>query len=428
MCLLVGATARAEVDDCTLRAGDNDATVRAGDNDATAELRALAVRCAGGQITIPNGTFTTAPFSLSSHTTLRLAAGALLRGTTNRSAYPLVAVRDWLPSYGVSRDDRSVPPFSDHEHQALLTVGPNATNVTIRGPGTIDGQGEAWWAVRQTTALRHGRPRLVQVHSSTRVALGGDLRLSNSAFWTVHLYRSAGVVLRDVVIRNPKDVDNTDGIDPDSSVDVLIERVNITCGDDAIAVKSGWDAPGLHVGAPARNITVQDCDFDAENGVSIGSEMSGGVQGVTVQRTRMRCFHRGVYVKTAATRGGEVRGVALRDLDIEALEVFAVLRNYSNPNPANPPGFQPPRAARVRDVSFERIVARAVAQPGYDDDGVPTGITAAAQFAGAEDAPLTGLRMADVRVSNDTVGFLCYGPVSSGGVPPTNVTPAPCWE
>ena len=36
---------------------------------------------------------------------------------------------------------------------------------------------------------------------------------------------------------------NGDGIDPDGSADVLIERVSITTADDAIAIKSGTAPP-----------------------------------------------------------------------------------------------------------------------------------------------------------------------------------------
>ena len=122
-----------------------------------------------------------------------------------------------------------------------------------------------------------------------------------------------------------------------------------------------------------------------------------------------------------------MRDVTVRDVRVRAArEVFAILRNYSNPNPTNSPGFAPPPPL-VANISFANIVADAAAEPGFDDDGVPTGITAAGQFTGAADAPLTGLHVADVSVANNTVGFLCDGPVSSGGSPPRNVTPAPCW-
>ena len=80
------------------------------------------------------------------------------------------------------------------------------------------------------------------------------------------------------------------------------------------------------------------------------------------------------------------------------------------------------------DIALESLRAEAVAEAGFDDDGVPTGITAAGQFSGADKAPLTGLHLTDVLITNQTVGFLCDGPVSSGGVPPHNVTPAPCWQ
>ena len=137
--------------------------------DVSSLMRALVTRCAGKEIIVPSGTYTTAPFNITgSGTTLRLQRGATLLASKDTSAYPLLSVAEWLPSYRVSRDDRTVPPFSAFEHQPLVLIH-GASNVRVTGPGTIDGAGAAWWSIRNTKALRHGRPRLIQVHSATGV-------------------------------------------------------------------------------------------------------------------------------------------------------------------------------------------------------------------------------------------------------------------
>jgi len=65
------------------------------------------------------------------------------------------------------------------------------------------------------------------------------------------VYSSNGWI-HHVNITAPATSPNTDGIDPDSSQNILIEDSVISCGDDAIAVKSGMDKPGIEVGIPTR--------------------------------------------------------------------------------------------------------------------------------------------------------------------------------
>ena len=72
----------------------------------------------------------------------------------------------------------------------------------------------------------------------------------------------------------------SDGIDPDCAQDVLIERVFISTGDDNVAIKSGKDWLGRLYGRQSQNITVRDSIFGTGHGITIGSEMSGGVYDV----------------------------------------------------------------------------------------------------------------------------------------------------
>ena len=44
----------------------------------------------------------------------------------------------------------------------------------------------------------------------------------------------------------------------DSCQDVLIENCYISVGDDAIAVKSGWDQYGIAYGRPSSNISIRN--------------------------------------------------------------------------------------------------------------------------------------------------------------------------
>ena len=126
-------------------------------------------------------------------------------------------------------------------------------------------------------------PHLIEFMYSDTIEIS-HLTLSNSAFWTVHPVYSKEFLAHHLWIINPSNVSNTDGIDPDSTHDVLIHDVYIDVGDDGIAIKSGWNEYGYQLNHSSMNITIRDCSITTPcAAVSIGSEMSGGVKMCTFQ-------------------------------------------------------------------------------------------------------------------------------------------------
>jgi exo-poly-alpha-galacturonosidase len=66
--------------------------------------------------------------------------------------------------------------------------------------------------------------------------------------------------------------------------------------------QSGRDQNGLDVNRPTTDVTIELCDFKHGHGVSIGSEMSGGISNVTIRHSRLTATQRGIRIKTARTR------------------------------------------------------------------------------------------------------------------------------
>ena len=90
-------------------------------------------------------------------------------------------------------------------------------------------------------------------------------------------------------------------------------------GDDCIAIKSGRNADGRRLDAPSERIVVRGCRMRAgHGGVTIGSEVSGGVRDVFAERNQMSSpdLERGMRIKTNATRGGMIENVFVRDVEI----------------------------------------------------------------------------------------------------------------
>jgi hypothetical protein len=267
------------------------------DNTAAFARAVAAVAAAGGGVlNVPAGRFLTGPFNLSSRFTLALARGATLLGSVDAAAWPLVPA---LPSFP-----------GDGPRYAPLLGGVGLADVRVTGGGTIDAQGLAWEALGHS--LKGQRPHALELNGCTSVEVDG-VTFINGAFWTVHPVYCTGVHVHDVTIVST--VGNGDGIDPDGSADVLIERVSITTADDAIAIKSGT-APPTGAWPPSRNITIRNSVLSSgEACVAIGSEMTAGVEGVTVgpNVTCALAGHGLLYVKERQASGGYVRDVAVFD-------------------------------------------------------------------------------------------------------------------
>lgn len=110
-----------------------------------------------------------------------------------------------------------------------------------------------------------------------------NIVLKNSPFWTIHPWSCDNVYIRNVDIRNPVYSPNTDGVDPDSTSNMVIDGLTYIGSDDAISIKSGWGCFGLDYNVSSKNILIKNVvTHYGESGVAIGSEVSGGVENITI--------------------------------------------------------------------------------------------------------------------------------------------------
>jgi alpha-L-rhamnosidase len=172
--------------------------------------------------------------------------------------------------------------------------------VDISGEGMIDGNGILFWAQfwqrrkenPKCTNLEVERPRLMFIDRCRNVRITG-LRLRDSGFWNLHLYRCSDVRIEGLSIKAPTQGHilgpSTDGIDLDSSRNVTIRKCSISVNDDNIALK-GSKGPLADKDAdspPVENILVEDCEFGDGNGmITCGSEATV-VRDVVVRNCRI---------------------------------------------------------------------------------------------------------------------------------------------
>ncbi|ONI07400.1 hypothetical protein PRUPE_5G117600 [Prunus persica] len=265
-------------------------------------------RRGGTLLYIPPGVYLTESFNLTSHMTLYLAKGAVIKATQDTRNWPLIAP---LPSYGRGRE---LPGgrYSSFIH------GDGIHDVVITGEnGTIDGQGGVWWNMWRQRTLQFTRPNLIEFMNSKNIIISNVI-FQNSPFWNIHPVYCSNVVVRYVTILAPYDSPNTDGVDPDSSSNVCIEDSYISTGDDLVAVKSGWDEYGIAYGRPSSGITIRRVRGSSPfAGIAIGSETSGGVENVLAEHINLYNMGVGIHIKTNIGRGGFIRNITVSDVYME---------------------------------------------------------------------------------------------------------------
>ncbi|XP_057520538.1 probable polygalacturonase [Amaranthus tricolor] len=364
-------------------------------------------RRGGTLLYVPPGVYLTDRFNLTSHMTLYLASGAVIKASQvvskDVSYWPLA---DPLPSYGRGREREGGRYMS-------FILGDGVRDVIISGEnGTIDGQGDVWWDMWRQRTLPHTRPHLVEFMHSSDIIISNVI-FKNSPFWNIHPVYCSNVVVRYVTILAPADSPNTDGIDPDSSSNVCIEDSYIANGDDMIAIKSGWDEYGVAYGRPSSDITIRRVTGSTPfAGIAIGSEMSGGVQNVLAEHINLFNMGVGIHIKTNVGRGGYIRNVTISNVYIEKARKGIKIAGNVGDHPDDK--FNPNTLPVVQDITMKSIWGEKILQPGL--------------VKGIKNAPFTNICLSDINLhgsySAKTTPWQCSDVKGSA----LKVSPWPCSE
>lgn len=231
----------------------------------------------GGTVCFTAGVYLSGTLFLKDNVHLVLEAGAILRGSRNPTDYPHIPRKNLA-----GRPAFSSPTCGG----GFLLYADTVHNVSIEGPGAIDGQGpEFWFKEMLSPAVRKPkpeRPRAMICIVKGDALLFRDISLVNSPCYTLWLLGCNNVHVDGIAIRNPHDGPNTDGIDVDCSSSVRITNCSITGGDDAIAIKS--DSGTLAEEKPCENVVVTNCTLCSPPacGVRIGYEGDAVIRDCTL--------------------------------------------------------------------------------------------------------------------------------------------------
>jgi polygalacturonase len=318
----------------------------------------------GGRVIIPRGTWLTGPITLKSNIELYSETGALVIFSTNKDLYPLVET-----SFEGFNTFRCMSPIN----------GRNLENIAFTGHGIFDGSGEAWRAVKKekltesqwkkliasggivnengniwypSQQFRDGekqaemnvprslrtkaefekirdflRPVMVSLISCKKIRIDGPT-FQNCPAWNIHPLMCEDFTMRNTTVRNPWFSQNGDGIDFESCRNSIIHDCSFDVGDDAICIKSGKDKEGRDRKKPNENLIVKNCVvFHGHGGVTVGSEMSGGVKNLHVSNCTFIGTDVGLRFKSNRGRGGVVENIFISNIEMINIPTQAISFN-----------------------------------------------------------------------------------------------------
>ncbi|WP_286875340.1 glycoside hydrolase family 28 protein, partial [Marinimicrobium sp. UBA4509] len=282
----------------------------------------------GGRVIIPEGKWEShGPIHLKSRINLHISEGATLLFSPEPEDYLPAVLTRWegTEMYGYSP----------------LIYAYQVQDVAVTGKGTLDGNEDSefhpWYdkqrpdmdALRAMGAAGNPveerqfaeghflRPSMLQIVDAQRVLLE-DYTIKNSPFWINHLVYTDHAIVRGLKVDSM--FPNNDGIDVDSSRYVIVENNFFRTGDDSVVIKSGRDYDGRQVGRPSEYVVVRNNDMGGEDGIALGSEMSGGIRHVYFTDNILRSGKAAVRFKANLDRGGVAEHIRVRNMTIESFD------------------------------------------------------------------------------------------------------------
>jgi len=279
----------------------------------------------GGKIIFSKGTFLTGPIKLKSNIQLHIKKDCSIIFNNDFNDYLPVVFTRW----------EGVECFN----YSPLIYAVNCENIAITGQGKLLGNGVKWWpwkklqgdaAKRLYDSESDGilvenriygtekdalRPSFIQTINCKNILIEG-VTVSNGPFWTIHPVYCKNFIARNVNVLT--EGPNTDGLNPDSCENVLIENCSFETGDDCIAIDSGMNEDGWRVNRSCKNILIRNCIMKKGNGgVVIGSMTSGGIKNVYIENCIFDGLKRGIRLKSMLGRGGYVENINYSNITIK---------------------------------------------------------------------------------------------------------------
>ena len=210
---------------------------------ATAAVQRALDECSasgGGVVNVPAGEYKTGTLYLRSNVELHLEHGSKLIASEDLADYnePDAYLQNWSSDF-------------EQWNKCHLILGIEIENASITGSGIIDGRAEAFFAQSHTYrgdfGWRYGirmarnkellRPGQMVIFVESKNICVSGVKLQNSTCWSLTFHGCENVKVHGIEVENKLYHANTDGIDIDSSRNVVVSDCIINTGDDGITLR-----------------------------------------------------------------------------------------------------------------------------------------------------------------------------------------------
>ncbi len=320
----------------------------------TAAVQAAIDACAGdggGTVLVPAGTFTIGTVQLKSNVTLHIAASGTLLGSGDGKQYHAV---DAIPLHGDTT-------LNDGNWALLFAV--DAKNVTIEGPGTIDGQGAQFHSPVRGTPPPSGlggnkRPYHVLVYHCENFSVR-NISMIDCAYHSIRIIESQRIWLDGIYIHNRVN-GNNDGFHFISAEQVRLSNCTVKSGDDACAMFGS-----------CKYITITNSYFSTR--WSVFRFGGGHPENIAISNCVLREVY-GCPMKFQGDPGSEFRNISFSDLvldDVTGPISISVGKGHRRASDQPQPEVLPP--VLVRDISFNNIHGNVTTNPPHQlSEGILT--------------------------------------------------------
>jgi polygalacturonase len=300
-------------------------------------------------------------------------------------------------------------------------------DVSITGPGTIDGNGASWNL--QFKKIKQGdkkpvthldmeflklnagidlsdcggggissfffRPPLIQFNNCQNVLLEG-FTVRNSPFWNTHILYCKNVTIKNVTFQNPDTGINGDGLDIDSCDGVQILDCNFDVNDDCLCLKSGIGKDGIRVNKPCENVIVKNCNMLRGHGsIVMGSETAAGIRNIEFSDCVFYGTDRGIRLKSRRGRAGTIENITLNNITMNGVGCPIVMNLYYEC------GARPEDIAYLSDRNHQPITATTPAVKNITIRNVTANDahSAASVFLGLPESPIENVLFENVKIT-----------------------------
>lgn len=313
----------------------------------------------GGTVLVPSGKFLTGSLELKSNVKIYLSPGAIVLGSKNIKDYK--AYQPKLKSY------------NDHFLKYSLFYAEKASNISIDGEGTIDGQGKAFKVKTKKKPERYeNRPFVIRFVECKNVFVQ-NVNLKNSAMWMEQYLACDDLYIKGIKVFNHAN-QNNDMMDIDGCKNVIISDCTGDTDDDGITLKT--TSP-----EPVENVVITNCIISSHcNAIKIGTESTGDFKNITISNMVVKpsSVKQVIYgspegtsgITLATVDGGSIDGVTISNIRIDGPEVPIFLR-LGNRGRKYKNDADSPKVGEFKNVNINNVVANSSKSIGCSITGIP---------------------------------------------------------